>query len=221
GARSSLIVYDSTARTLVPLGLAEDDEAFTRAILELEPRGGTNLYPALVAAYEVLADAGAAQATVMVMSDGLSLPGDFEGVLALMRERNITVSTIAIGPEADGEQLREVARLGGGSCHSSVDFAALPRIMAHEVLLQAGELTEERNTVPAWHDRRAPFLRSWPDELPPVAGYVPTSVKPEATLHLSVTNDEGEVMPLLASWHHGAGEVVAFTSHAAGSWTSS
>ena len=221
GARSSLIVFDSTARTLVPLGLAADDEEFRKAILELEPRGGTNLYPALVAAYEVLADAGAAQATVMVMSDGLSLPGDFEGVLALMRERNITVSTIAIGPEADGEQLREVARLGGGTFHSSVDFAALPSIMAHEVLLQAGELTEERNTVPAWHDRRAPFLRAWPDELPPVAGYVPTSVKPEATLHLSVTNDEGEVMPLLASWHHGAGEVVAFTSHAAGSWTSS
>lgn len=219
GARSALIVFDSTARTLVPLGPAADDAAFRAAITELDPRGGTNLYPALVAAYDELADAGAATAHVIVMSDGLSQPGDFPGILAALRGRGVTVSTIAIGPEADAEQLREVARLGGGAFHASRDFAALPRIMTHEVLLQSGELTAEADAAPAWADRRAPFLRAWPDELPPVAGYVPTSLKPDARLHLSVTDEKGETMPLLASWRHGAGEVVAFTAHAAGPWT--
>ena len=219
GARSALIVFDSTARTLVPLGPAADDAAFRAAITELDPRGGTNLYPALVAAYDELADAGAATAHVIVMSDGLSQPGDFPGILAALRGRGVTVSTIAIGPEADAEQLHEVARLGGGTFHASRDFAALPRIMTHEVLLQSGELTAEADAAPAWADRRAPFLRAWPDELPPVAGYVPTSLKPDARLHLSVTDEKGETMPLLASWRHGAGEVVAFTAHAAGPWT--
>lgn len=219
GARSTLIAFDSTARTLVPLGPAAEAEPFRAAVLELDPRGGTNLYPALVAAYEQLAGAGAAAAHVIVMSDGLSQPGDFPGILGLLREANVTVSTIAIGPEADAEQLREVARLGGGTFHASTDFSALPGIMAHEVLLQSGELTEERDVRPTWQGQRPPYLRAWPDEFPAVAGYVPTSVKPEAKLHLSVTDDKGEAQPLLASWHYGAGEVVAFTAHAAGPWT--
>src|SRR5690606_33643458 len=123
---------------------------------------------------------GAAAAHVIVMSDGLSQPGDFPGILGLLREANVTVSTIAIGPEADAEQLREVARLGGGTFHASADFSALPGIMAHEVLLQSGELTEERDVRPTWQGQRPPYLRAWPDEFPAVAGYVPTSVKPEA-----------------------------------------
>ncbi|MCO5173058.1 MAG: VWA domain-containing protein [Trueperaceae bacterium] len=219
GARSTLIAFDSTARTLVPLGPAAAGEAFRAAVLELDPRGGTNLYPALAAAYEQLSGAGAAAAHVIVMSDGLSQPGDFPGILALLREANVTVSTIAIGPEADAEQLREVARLGGGTFHSSADFSALPGIMAHEVLLQSGELTDERDSTPTWQGQRPRFLRAWPDALPAVGGYVPTSVKPEARLHLSITDEQGEVQPLLASWHYGAGEVVAFTAHAAGPWT--
>jgi len=219
GARSALIVFDSTARTLVPLGPAADDAAFRAAVLELDPRGGTNLYPALVAAYDELADSGAASAHVIVMSDGQSQPGDFEGILAALRERGVTVSAIAVGPEADAEQLREVARLGGGAFYASRDFSALPNIMTHEVLLRSGELTDERDTVPAWTGPRPAFLRAWPDALPEVSGYVPTSLKPGARLHLYVTDDEGETMPLLASWRHGAGEVVAFTAHGAGPWT--
>jgi len=219
GARSALIAFDSTARTLVPLGPAADDAAFRAAISALDPRGGTNLYPALVAAYDELADSGAASAHVIVMSDGQSQPGDFAGILAALRERGVTVSAIAVGPEADAEQLREVARLGGGAFYASRDFSALPSIMTHEVLLRSGELTDERNTVPAWTGPRPAFLRAWPDALPEVSGYVPTSLKPEARLHLYVTDDEGETMPLLAGWRYGAGQVVAFTAHAAGPWT--
>src|SRR5690554_3801043 len=83
----------------------------------------------------------------------------------------------------------------------------------------SGELTEEGATAPTWHDRAAPFLQAWPTELPPVAGFVPTSLKPGARLHLAVTDKEGREVPLLASWRYGAGEVVAFTAHAAGPWT--
>ncbi len=219
GARASLIAFDSTARTLVPLSSIEDGAAFREAVIALEPRGGTAIYPGLEEAYAQLAGNGAAASHVIVMSDGLSQPGDFPGVLARLQSEGVTVSTIGIGPEADADQLREIARLGGGSFHFSADFASLPGIMAHEVLLQTGDLTEERNTLPRWQDRRAPFLRAWPDELPEVAGFVPTSLKPEATMHLSVTTAEGNEVPLLASWRYGAGAVVAFTAHGAGPWT--
>lgn len=219
GARAALIAFDSTARTLVPLASVTEAEAFAAAVAALEPRGGTAIHPGLVEAYEQLAGSGAAAKHVIVMSDGLSQPGDFEGVLAQLAAAGVTVSTIGIGPEADAAQLREIATLGGGTFHFSADFAALPGIMSHEVLLQSGELTAEGATVPAWRDRAAPFLRAWPDELPPVEGFVPTSLKPGARLHLAVTDEGGREVPLLASWRYGAGEVVAFTAHAAGPWT--
>lgn len=220
GARAALIAFDSTARTLVPLGGADQAEAFRAAVLALEPRGGTAIYPGLEEAYAQLSGNGASSSHVIVMGDGLSQPGDFAGILALLRAEGITVSTIGIGPEADAEQLRHIAQLGGGSFHFSADFASLPGIMAHEVLLQTGDLTEERDTAPVWHDNKAAFLRAWPAELPQVAGFVPTSLKPGAAMHLSVTTDEGNEVPLLASWRYGAGQVVAFTAHGAGPWTS-
>lgn len=219
GARATLIAFDSVARTLVPLVGAAEGEAFREAVHSLEPRGGTSIYPGLQEAHVQLADSGAAASHVVVMSDGLSQPGDFPGILAQLREAGVTVSTIGIGPEADAGQLREIAQLGGGSFHFSADFASLPGIMAHEVLLQTGELTEERSTLPAWRERGAPFLRAWPDELPEVAGFVPTTAKPEATVHLAVITREGNEVPLLASWRYGAGTVVAFTAHGAGPWS--
>lgn len=219
GARASLIAFDSIARTLVPLVSVEETALFQDAVAALEPRGGTAIYPGLLEAHAQLAESGAAAKHVIVMSDGLSQPGDFAGILAELASAGVTVSTIGIGPEADAAQLREIATLGGGSFHFSADFSALPGIMAHEVLLQSGELTEEGATAPTWHDRAAPFLQAWPTELPPVAGFVPTSLKPGARLHLAVTDEEGREVPLLASWRYGAGEVVAFTAHAAGPWT--
>src|SRR5690606_30219575 len=219
GARATLIVFDSVARTLVPLASTAEDEAFRQAVNALEPRGGTSIYPGLQEAYGQLAGSGAAAAHVVLMSDGLSQQGDFAGIVGLLRAEGVTVSAIGIGPEADAGQLREIARLGGGSFHFSTDFASLPGIMAHEILLQTGELTEERSAVPVWRDRSAPFLRAWPELLPEVTGFVPTTLKPEATVHLVVTTSEGHEVPLLASWRYGAGQVVSLTTHGAGPWS--
>lgn len=219
GAQAALIVFDSVARTLVPLGPAAPGDAFRQAIGELEPRGGTAVYPALVEALQQLEGHGASASHVIVMSDGLSQPGDFPGVLAQLRQAGVTVSTIGIGPEADAGQLRDIAMLGGGSFHFSTDFGALPGIMAHEVLLRTGELEAEATSAPAWHDADAALVSAWPRELPAVQGFVPTTLKDDARLHLSVTDEEGQEMPLLASWRYGAGQVVALSTHAAGPWS--
>jgi len=55
--------------------------------------------------------------------------------------------------------------------------------------------------------------------MPAVGGFVLTTAKPEADLHLTVTDSDGEEMPLLASWRYGNGHVAAFTSHGVGAWT--
>lgn len=78
----------------------------------------------------------------------------------------------------------------------------------------------EENTVqPVWTDRTAEAVQGLPEEMPPVDGFVLTTLKDQASLHLQVQAEDGENYPLLASWRYGNGHVLAFTSEGVGSWT--
>jgi hypothetical protein len=109
--------------------------------------------------------------------------------------------------------------MGGGAFHQTEDFAALPSILSLEAMMLSGAPTEEHRAVPTWRDQSQPFLAGLPDGMPAVDGFVLTTAKPEADLHLTVRDTDGEEMPLLASWRYGNGQVAAFTSHGVGAWT--
>src|SRR5690606_28745777 len=112
----------------------------------------------------------------------------------------------------DVDRLQEIARLGGGAFHATQDFNALPSILSQEAMMLSGNPVEEREAQPVWVDRAVPFLVGLPDGMPPVEGYVLTTARPEARLHMSVDDAEGVPMPLMASWHFGNGQVLAFAS---------
>lgn len=75
---------------------------------------------------------------------------------------------------------------------------------------------EVRETPVYWVDRTEPFLAGLPDRLPPLDAYVVTTARPGATLHLAAEDEDGGMVPILASWRYGNGNVVAFASHGAG-----
>jgi hypothetical protein len=68
-------------------------------------------------------------------------------------------------------------------------------------------------------ERNAEFFAGLPDKLPPLAGYVLTTRKPQAALHLVVLDEKQEPVPLFASWRYGNGRVIALTTQGAGAWT--
>src|SRR5437764_7092368 len=214
----SIVVFDSEAKVLLPLRRAKDSAALTQALAELEPGGGTAIYPGLVEALHQLEGVDALAKHIVVLSDGLSQPGDFPGILKAISEQGISVSTVAIGEGADGTRLEEIARIGKGAFHATQDFKALPSILAQEALLLSGKPVEERSAVPVWTERTAEFFSGLPDSLPPIHGYVLTTRKGEADLHLTVADAKQEPVPLLASWRYGHGRVVALTTQAIGAW---
>lgn len=218
-SRVGVVVFDSESRVLAPMGAASDRARLEGALAPLQPNGGTALYPALLQALEQLAPVDAPTKHVVVMTDGLSQPGDFAGALARLREAGITVSTVAIGQGADAVQLQQIARAGGSTAHVTSDFRALPSILAQEALLLSGSPIEEGSVAPRWADRGPVFTRGLPDALPPLTGYVTTTAKPQAAVELVVPVPGREPAPLLASWRYGLGHVVAFTAHGAGPWT--
>lgn len=219
-SRVSVIAFDSEASVLVPLQDSLDIGEIETALQFLEPGGGTSIYPGLAEAFEQLQDVDAAARHVIVMSDGLSQPGDFETLLGEMTEEGITVSTVAIGDGADISSLQRHARMGGGAFHATRDFRALPSILSQESMMLSGAPIEENEAQPTWINRKQAFMQGLPESVPRVTGFVLTTAKDDATVHIEVPDSEGEEFPLLASWRYGNGQVMAFTSQAAGSWTS-
>jgi Mg-chelatase subunit ChlD len=215
----SIVAFDSEAKVLMPLGAAKDSAAVAKALGELEPGGGTAIYPGLVEALQQLDGVDAMAKHIVVMSDGLTQPGDFPGILNKISAQGISVSTVSIGEGADGVMLADIARMAKGAFHSTQDFKALPGILSQEALLLSGKPVEERRVAPLWVNRSSEFFAGLPDRMPPLGGYVLTTRKPEADLHLVVNDAKQEVAPLLASWRYGNGRVVALTTQGAGVWT--
>jgi von Willebrand factor type A domain/Aerotolerance regulator N-terminal len=215
----AIVAFDSEAKVLLPLRPAKDRAAVAQALQTLEPGGGTAIYPGLVEALHQLQGLDAAAKHIVVMSDGLTQPGDFPGILKAIADQGISVSTVAIGDGADPVRLEEIARLGKGAFHATQDFKALPSILSQEALLLSGKPVEERSATPSWVERNAEFFAGLPDKLPPLGGYVLTTRKPAADLHLVVPDEKQEPVPLLASWRYGSGRVVALTTQGAGAWT--
>lgn len=212
---TGIVVFDSEATMLVPLQSLATGAGLAEALGPLQAGGGTSLYPALVAAYEQMREVDAATRHIVVMTDGLSQPGDFDTILSAILESGITVSTVSIGQGADTSLLQSIARRGGGAFHATTDFRALPSILSQEALMLSGTPVKEEAFVPLWQNREAVFLQKLPTELPPLFGYVQTTAKEAAAVHLLGP----EEAPILASWRYGLGRVVAFASQGAGLWT--
>ena len=215
-SRPSIVAFDSLAQVVVPIQPRKDEAAISRALRLLDPGGGTSIYPGLVEAINQLSTVESSIRHVVVMSDGLSEPGEFEPLIAQARAMGITISSVAIGDSADPTLLAYIARLGGGAFHSSADFRALPSILAQEALMLSAEPMEMGERQVHWVDRSGSYFDELPDEMPDIGGYVRTTLKPEADLHLAITQDDGEEAPLLASWRYGNGFVMAFAAHGAG-----
>ncbi|WP_273691061.1 VWA domain-containing protein [Ketogulonicigenium vulgare] len=212
-----VIVFDTEETTVVPLSTL-DIPAAQIALDRVDTGGGTAIYPGLVAAYRELQRSESPAKHIIVMTDGLSQPGDWEGILGQITADGTTVSAVAIGVGADTGAAENIARLGNGVAHISRDFEALPSILAQEAMMFSNPLNEEPSQ-PVWTGVTAPFLRAMPASLPPINAFVLTTAKPEATLAMTAPDAQGEDMPLLAWWRVGNGQVMAFASDVTSDWT--
>ena len=214
-----IVVFDTKGHVLLPMQQQKDEAGVSAALEPLVSGGGTAILPGLALGIDMIAKVDAAARHVVVMTDGLSQEANFEPLLAKASRAGITISAIAIGGTADVRQPMDIAEHGGGAFYATEDFKALPSILAQETLMLASSPVQQRIAPVSWVDRSADFLAGLPDVLPPLHGYVRTTAQPQADLHLTVTEEDGEKTPLLASWRYGNGRVLAFATHGAGAGT--
>ncbi|MDQ7843515.1 MAG: VWA domain-containing protein [Armatimonadota bacterium] len=205
-----VISFDQEPRWLAPPTEARHREQVMEQVARIQAGGGTNMYPALRLAYDYLRTSAAKVRHVIVISDGQTDPGDFQGLITRMSRDKITTSAVAVGGDADEPLMRSVARWGGGRYYLAKDLYTIPQILTAEALLASRSyLVEERFIPEVVH-------RGLIDDLAlrPLRGYVATSPKPAGTLHLVSPADD----PILATWQYGLGRAAAFTADASGRW---
>jgi hypothetical protein len=179
--------------------------------------GGTDIYPAMVLAFDAIKQTDARYKHVILLTDGMSCcGGDYAGLLDRMRAANVTLSTIAIGADADQELLAQLARQGDGRYYFAEHARDIPRLMTRETdLATRGPLVE--GTITPRQVAPVAGLSSLPasGQLPQLGGYLVTS--PKDLADVLVVSDAAD--PLLARWQYGLGRAVAWTSDLRGRWS--
>jgi Ca-activated chloride channel family protein len=216
GPRDQLgvVAFDDDAYWVSPLRSAADRRAVIDRINRLSSAGGTNLYPALAEALTALRSAAAKLKHVIVLSDGISAPADFDRLVAEMVAQQIVVSTVAVGDQADRTRLQKIAQQGSGRYYECDDPRAIPQIFAQETIMASQSAIDEEPFLPR-AVRATSVLRGIDlTSIPLLLGHVVTRAK--ATSEVILVSEKGD--PILAWWRYGLGMVLAFTSDAKARW---
>jgi len=189
----------------------------------LTANGGTETFKALTNAVQVMSEqADGELMTLLLMSDGKSADGspiDFRRLAENAAQKNITISTISLGKEADAEGMAQLANWGGGRHYIVARAEELPRIMVHETRAAKSENVQEGETSLVAHQNGHPILAGLnPADFPPLLAYNALSSK-ETDGANDILLSANFQDPLLSTWQYGLGRVVAWMGDVGEVWT--
>ena len=210
-----VIGFDSSPERVVRMQSARNRLTILRDIGRLAARGGTNIFPALDAAYQDLAVTRARIKHVILLTDGQAPEQGIPELTQAMRAEGITVSTVGLGADVNRALLSSIANLGGGRAYFTNDPHNVPRIFMRETSTVARSSAVEEYFQPIVVER-ADFLRGIDLRTAPyLHGYVATRAKP-APAQVVLESELGE--PILARWRVGLGWSMAWTSDVKNRW---
>ncbi|HEY3081149.1 MAG TPA: VWA domain-containing protein [Chloroflexota bacterium] len=210
---AGVLAFDSVPQWVAPLTPISERGRIEAGIGSIFAGGGTEIYPALVSGLGALRDARADVKHLILLTDGRSASGGSYGDLVEQaRVARVTISTVAVGDDADTGLLEALARAGRGRYHPVVDPGEVPRVFVEETVMATRTILVDGRFVPTAASG-GPLLRGL-DRVPPLDGYV--GVTPKERAEVVLVAPEGD--PILAAWQYGAGRAVAWTPDLGGRW---
>ena len=210
----AVLAFDGDTYTISEMQSASNKGRISDDISRIEAGGGTTMYPAMEEAYELLTSTPAKLKHVILLTDGVSSPGDFAGMAATMNSARITVSTVAVGADSDTAVLEEIAKTGNGRYYFTDDPAAVPQIFAKETVTASKSAINEQPFIPQVVRTTQAFSGIDLESAPFLLGYVAT--RPKSTSEVILATEKGD--PLLVWWRYGLGMTGAFTSDVKARW---
>ncbi|MDA8226565.1 MAG: VWA domain-containing protein [Desulfitobacterium hafniense] len=208
-----VITFDSEYKWVVRTAPLIDKKWVQDQIGSIEPSGGTNMYPSLVAAYKALKEAKVKVKHIILLSDGVSKDGgNYDELLKQIAADNMTLSVVAIGSDSDTSLLQYLAQEGHGRYYFTNQIDNIPKIFAKETMMVTRSYFVQEPFTPIVTG--AAGMLPATQKLPQLLGYVATT--PKDTAEIILKSHEGD--PVLARWHYGLGKAIAWTSDAKGRW---
>jgi uncharacterized membrane protein/Mg-chelatase subunit ChlD len=178
--------------------------------------------PSLIMAarsFAQLPDAAVKQ--MIVISDGDPVPPT-AATLQMLRPLGVKISTVAVGTHGPpgNRQLQRMAVQTGGTYYVVEDPRSLPAIFQKETSRVARPLVQEKPGLVPQVTYRHEILQGI-DRVPPIDGFVLTSVKPGNLAEVSLRSPEPPDQrhaALLATWTYGAGRTAVLTTDAGQRW---
>jgi len=227
--QACVITFDTEAHTVLRLTGVDNKLAIHNAVEEISADGGTNIYSGLKEAYDSLLGSDAEIKHIIVLSDGESMEGDYPGITRAMRAANMTLSSVAVGDEADINLMQMLAGWGGGRFYSTENAETLPGIFTREAFMASRAVIIEEPFVPQVTARSQAIAGIDWSAAPQLLGYVGTADRGESGEEaeqqaggtnspaiVSLVSDKGD--PIYADWQYGLGHAGAFTSDAKSRW---
>lgn len=186
-------------------------------ILRLPSGGGTNIELSLAVGLPALAQQTTGVRHAVLLTDGRSFsrtPGGYERLVEDARAQNITLSTIAIGSDADTMLLEQLADWGGGRYYFAGQPEDIPRLTLLESEIARADPTVDE-PLRAQVNMAHPTIRDFAEtDLPELEGYVAVTPRPGAEMVLRSPEED----PLLSAWQYGLGRAVAWLPTAGAPW---
>jgi Ca-activated chloride channel family protein len=210
-----VIAFDSAPTRIVRLTPAKHRARIQSDIARIQAGGGTEIFPALDAAYQALSSVRAKKKHVILLTDGQAPQGGIRDLVQAMSAEGITVTSVGLGGGIDENLLRMISDVGGGRFYKVADPQSLPRIFTRETEMVSRSAAVEEYFQPKVVSP-ADFLRGVDIAGAPfLHGYVATKMKPPPAQEI-LQSELAE--PILARWHVGLGWTLAWTSDVKNLW---
>ncbi len=219
-----VISFDGDFHEIVPLQPIGGRTHILPLIARIQPGGGTVMFPAMQKGYQELRKSDASVKHMIVLTDGQTAPDDFQGLTRDMKKAGITVTSVAIGNDADVNLMRQIASAGGGKLFHVLSPRAIPQVVMREARRVSRPLIYENVSGIAPKVEIPHAILSGIDfSLPPITGFVMSTPKdsPLVQTILSSPLPQGQDNPVLSVWQYGLGRTAVFATDGGQRWSTS
>jgi len=210
-----VMAFDGAYSWVVKKQLINDTDAIKDEIGTIRADGGTTILPALEDAYNSLKTSDAKIKHIILLTDGQAENTGYDNLLKSMNKDNITLSTVAVGQDADKTLLASLANTCGGRAYVADEYTNIPSIFSKETFLAARTYLNNREFTPIINSDHAVLKGVAEGGLPTLLGYIGATQKETARVILRSDEDD----PILTVWQYGLGKAVAWNSDISGKWS--
>ncbi|MBS4193816.1 VWA domain-containing protein [Lederbergia citri] len=208
------IAFDDRPWEIIEATPIQNKEEAIEKIRSVPAGGGTEIYSALEAAFNKLIPLKLQRKHIILLTDGQSATNnDYHALIDKGKETNITLSTVALGQDADKLLLEDLAEYGSGRFYDVVDDSVIPSILSRETAVLTRTYIVDDPFYPNIHPN-VDWNSLFKDGVPEMNAYI--AVTPKATAQTILSSEKED--PILAEWQFGLGRTIAYTSDLSGKW---